>query len=93
MVTVNHQTVYARGYEEPDAQALWRQKDIKDEREKEARAAEKRKNEVIDRLGIRRRINHYLPESRSSDSAGYHFGGRRRRRGVREGEKLFIGIS
>ena len=53
---------YARGYEEPDAQALWRQKDVKDERDKGAKPAEKRKNEVVDRLGIRRRINHYLPE-------------------------------
>ena len=49
----------------------WRQKDVKDAKDEEAKTAEKRKNDVVDRLGIRRRINHYLPESRGSDSTGW----------------------
>ena len=71
VVTVDNKVVYARGYEEPDAQALWRQRDVREAREKDVEAAEKKRREVFDRLGIRRRINHYLPEENDGSSSGW----------------------
>ena len=71
VVTVDDRVVYARGYEEPSAQALWRQRDVREAKQEEARKIEEKKREVIDRLGIRRRINHYLPDESDGGSAGW----------------------
>jgi len=68
---VGDKVVYARGYEEPSAQALWRQRDVKAAKKEEERKIEGRKREVIDRLGIRRRINHYLPDESDGSAAGW----------------------
>ena len=53
VVTVDDEVVYARGYEEPSAQALWRQRDVKEAKQEEEKKMEKaKKEEVLDFKGM-----------------------------------------
>ena len=71
IVTVNNKVVYARGDEDPTEQATWRQYDVKEACNIQAKVVEERRREACDRIGIFRSADHYLPESSDGHSSGW----------------------